>query len=72
MLERYGFIMHPKLKQEMCTMISSVDENVNIVDDQGFPNVVVDITFAYHNYRVVYNFIEKVLVTVFPQRRNYV
>lgn len=65
-LERYGHHLIPSVKQEIARMIAVAHDDVELVDDTLFPDVVFKVTFGVETYRIVYNMIDTTFVTALP------
>lgn len=66
MLERYNFYPTPEVVSQMSKMIDEAHEDCDIIEMWDFPRCRFRVRYCFSDYIVVYNVIEKVLITVLP------
>lgn len=66
MLERFNIWATPGVAQQISKMIDTADEDCDLLEDWDFPICRFKVKYCFTDYIVVYNVMEKVLVTVFP------
>lgn len=64
--ERYGFEPTDDLIRDIEKLIEDGDASVVLRSDTSFPNNEFLVEYAYGKYRVIYNMIDKHLVTALP------